>query len=157
EPFLDLYFPLNQFHGANVTLVESLSLRHPLATAQDADNYLARLHQLAPRMLEAVQLGQRLADRNLLPPRFIAERTLQQLRDFVAMPLDSNPLVAAYDARMQGIGELKDDQRARLRSQAADVVKSQVYPAWQQAIELMQSLLPRTTDDAGLSRFDNGA
>lgn len=157
EAYLDLQFPLNQFNGANVTLVESLSLRHPLATAQDADNYLARLQQLGPRMLEAVQVGQELAGKNLLPPRFIAERTLQQLQDFVAMPLDSNPLIAAYDTRMQNISDLGEAQRKRLRAEATEVVKTAVYPAWQQAITLMQGLLPRTTDAAGLSRFEDGA
>lgn len=157
EAYLDLQFPLNQFNGANVTLVESLSLRHPLATAQDADNYLARLQQLGPRMLEAVQVGQELAGKNLLPPRFIAERTLQQLQDFVAMPLDSNPLIAAYDTRMQNITDLGEAQRKRLRAEATEVVKTAVYPAWQQAITLMQGVLPRTTDAADLSRFEDGA
>ena len=44
EPYLDYRFPLEQFGGANVQLVESLTLRHPLATAKDA----SQLHH-APR------------------------------------------------------------------------------------------------------------
>jgi len=40
ESFLDYTFPLEQMNGANVGLVEALTVRHPLATARDAENYV---------------------------------------------------------------------------------------------------------------------
>src|SRR5687767_14436120 len=54
EQFMDYRFPLEQFGGANVQLVETLTLRHPLATDKDASNYVKRLSQMAQRMDESL-------------------------------------------------------------------------------------------------------
>src|SRR6516162_7169015 len=54
EPFLDYSFPLEQFGGANVSLVATLRVNHPLRSSKDAENYIARLRQVGTRMNEAV-------------------------------------------------------------------------------------------------------
>ncbi|HEY8537388.1 MAG TPA: DUF885 family protein, partial [Steroidobacteraceae bacterium] len=81
--FADYEFPLNQFRGANVGLIDGLTVQHPLATAQDADNYLARMSQIDERMKEALAEARRLARKNMIPPRFILEATLRQMRTFM--------------------------------------------------------------------------
>src|SRR5690606_8607192 len=50
EAFLDYDFPLDQFNGANVGLVETLTLRHPLVKPADAANYVTRMKQIGTRM-----------------------------------------------------------------------------------------------------------
>jgi uncharacterized protein (DUF885 family) len=52
EKYLDYRFPLDQFGGANVQLVETLTLRHPVASEKDASNYVKRLAQVGKRMDE---------------------------------------------------------------------------------------------------------
>ena len=47
-------FPLEQFGGANVNLVNALTVVHPLITEKDAANYVARLGQVGARMDEAI-------------------------------------------------------------------------------------------------------
>src|SRR5688572_23567875 len=70
-PFEDFYFPLEQFGGANVFLVNTLTVGHPLRSEKDADNYLARLAQVGMRMSEAIAEARRIAATGILPPRFI--------------------------------------------------------------------------------------
>ena len=155
EPFFDYNFPIDQFGGANVTLVDNLTVRHPLAVAQDADNYLARLAQIDDRMNEALQEAKRLADRNMIPPRFIVDATLKQLRTFVGMAPEQNPLVTSLSQRLAP--EALDENRRRAASERATaIVKTEVYPAWQQAIQLLEQLAPRATNDAGLWRLQGG-
>src|SRR6266850_6936880 len=43
EPFLDYRFPLVQFGGAADGLPSLLTVGHPMVTARDAENYVARL------------------------------------------------------------------------------------------------------------------
>jgi len=155
EPFADYYFPLDQFSGANVFLIDNLSVRHPLAVAQDADNYLARLEQIDKRMDEAVDEARRLARKNMIPPRFILEATIKQMRDFASLPPEQSPLVTALTQRMphEALGEANE---AAVLSRAARIVEREVYPAWRRAISLLESLLPKATNDAGLWRFKGG-
>ena len=156
EPYLDFDFPLDQFNGANVGLIESLTLRHPLAKPGDASNYIARMKQIGTRMDEAVMEARQIAARNMLPPRFIVQTTLTQMRTFSDAAPAQNPLVTAFAQRIQNIEGLNTAQRADLQSQATRIVTEQVYPAWRRAIALLESLLPKTTDDAGLWRFAGG-
>jgi uncharacterized protein (DUF885 family) len=156
EPFLDYRFPLDQFGGANVQLVESLTLRHPLATPKDAQHYVTRLGLVAQRMDEAVAEAQRLARRNMLPPRFIVQTTLTQMHAFSDVPAEQNPLVSAFAQKLTEIQAITPQQRNELQAQATRIVSTQVYPAWSRAIALLESLQPKTSGDAGLWRFKGG-
>ncbi len=156
ERFLDYRFPLNQFSGANVDLVEALTLRHPLVTAKDADNYLARLEQVGERMDEALAEAQMLARKNMIPPRFILGTTLTQMRTFLEPPPEKNPLVSAFAEKLTSIESLDAGARRELQSKAARIVTAEVYPAWRRAIALLESVVPKSNDDAGLWRFQGG-
>jgi uncharacterized protein (DUF885 family) len=157
EPYYDNSFPLQQFQGANVALVDTLVVVHPLRTARDAENYVAALGQVAERLEEATVEAQRRAANGVLPPNFILRATIAQMRGFIAPPAGQNPFVATFAQKMVAISALSDQQRALLQAQAEQVVQSQIYPAWRQAIALLESQLPSATDDAGLWRFSNGA
>jgi uncharacterized protein (DUF885 family) len=156
EPYLDYSFPLEQFAGANVQLVETLTLRHPLATARDADNYLARLALVDDRMDETVAEGKRLARRKMLPPSFIVQATLAQMRTFSGVPAADNPLAAVFAQTISAIEALSPSVRGELEKKAVTLVEKEVYPAWQKAIALLDSIQPKTTDDAGLWRLAGG-
>ena len=157
RPYMDYWFPLEQFGGTNVNLVESLTLRHPLATPQDAQNYLARLDLVADRMNEAIAEARRIAGLKLLPPRFIVQATLAKMQTFSDVPAAQNPLVTAFATRIASIAALPAAEREALQARATKLVGDEVYPAWRTAIALLESLLPQTTDDAGLWRYKKGA
>jgi uncharacterized protein (DUF885 family) len=156
EAFLDYDFPLDQFNGANVGLVEALTLRHPLVKPADAANYVARMKQVGTRMDEAVGEGRQLAARKMVPPRFIVQTTLKQMRDFSDVAPAQNPLVTAFAQRIQSIEGLSSAQRSELQSEAVRIVSEQVYPSWRRGIAFLEGILPATTDDAGLWRFSGG-
>jgi uncharacterized protein (DUF885 family) len=156
EAYWDYDFPLDQFNGAHVGLVESLTLRHPLVTPTDASNYVTRMKQIGTRLDEAVAEARQLAAKKMLPPRFIVQTTLTQMRGFGDVAPAQNPLVTSFAQRIQNIEGLSSAQRAELQAQATRIVTEQVYPAWRRAIALLESIQPQTTDDAGLWRFAGG-
>ena len=157
EPYLDFTFPLQQMNGANINLVEALTVRHPLATERDAVNYIAALGQAGARMDEAIAESRRLAAKNILPPKFILQATIQQMSSFVGQAPLQNPFAAVFTQRVEAIKELSQARRSDLRGQVAKTVETEVYPAWKRAIALLESQLPRATDDAGLWRLQGGA
>jgi uncharacterized protein (DUF885 family) len=156
EPYLDYFFPLEQFGGVNIGLVNALTVSHPLITESDGDDYIARLGLVGTRMNDAIDEARRIAVRGLIPPRFILRATISQMQQFTATPPAQNPFVTAFASRMDASREISRAKRDALRGQAETIVTSQVYPAWQKAAALLESLVPRATDDAGLWRFDKG-
>ena len=154
--FDDYYFPFAQNYGVDSSLVALLTVNHAVRTARDADAYLARLSLVAERMDEAIVEGRRLAAERLLPPRFILEVTAKQMRGFLDMPPASNPFVATFAEKLAAVSDLPAAQRESLRAAAERITTSQIYPAWRRALNLVESQIPRATDDAGLWRFPKG-
>jgi len=157
EAFLDYSFPLEQNGGVNVSLPNTLTVNHPLRNEQDAQNYIARLKLVKPRMDEATTEARRIAGRGMIPPRFILQATISQMLQFIGTPSAQNPFTAMFDERMKAIKELPETRREQLRVEAERIVAEQVYPAWRDAITFLESLVPKSTDDAGLWRFKGGA
>ena len=131
-------------------------MRHPASTEKDAVNYVAALGQVGARMKEAIAESQRLAGKNLIPPRFIVQATITQMKQFAATPPSDNPFVSTFDQRMSAAKTIPDARRTALRQEAESIVKAQVYPAWQSGIAFLEGLVSRATDDAGLWRLKGG-
>ena len=156
EPYLDYTFPLEQMNGANVNLIESLTVRHPLANEQDAENYVVALRQVSTRMEEANAEARSLAAKNIVPPKFILNATIKQMQGFVDPSPGQNPFVAIFAQKMEA-AKIPEPRREALRSEAEQIVNVEIYPVWREAITTLQSQLPRSTDDAGLWRLKGGA
>ena len=154
EQFEDFAFPLEQFAGANIDLPNALTVVHPLNTEKDAENYVKRLGQVSTRMDEAIAEARRLADTGMVPPRFIIRATVTQMQQFIGTPASGNPLVTAFAGRMSTA--VPAARREALRAEVEKITAAQVYPAWQRAIALLEPLVAKTTDEAGLSRFKGG-
>jgi uncharacterized protein (DUF885 family) len=153
----DYQFPLQQMSGANVSLPNLMTVVHPVQSAKDADNYLARLRQMDERMAEAAELSAQRAARGIRPPRFILQSTIAQMRQFVSGAPAGNPLVTTFAERLEKVEALDAAARRALVDQATAAVGAGVYPAWKKAIAVLEGQLPAATDDAGLWRFPEGA
>lgn len=156
EPYLDYTFPLEQMNGVNVTLIETLTVRHPLANERDAVNYVAALRQVSTRMEEATAESRALTAKNIIPPKFILNATIKQMQGFVDPSPGQNPFVAIFAQKMEA-AKIPESRREALRSEAEKIVGVEVYPAWKNAIATLESQLPRSNDDAGLWRLKGGA
>ncbi|NYZ63284.1 DUF885 domain-containing protein [Luteimonas deserti] len=157
ERFSHYEFPLQQFSGANVNLPNLMTVVHPVRSVGDARTYLSRLGQFEARMDEATARARELAARDILPPRFILDATIAQMRQFVDGPAARNPLVATFAERLASVESLDPGARETLVAEATRTVAERVYPAWARAIAELESQRSRAGDDAGLWRFDDGA
>jgi len=136
EPFNDFDFPLQQMSGANVGLVNQLTVVHPLRSVNDAQNYILRLQQMDDRMNEAVAEARRIAELGVVPPAFILRATLNQLERFIAGSPEENPLTTTLFQKTENVSGLSTARRQQLAQQAAEIVENEVYPAWQRATNL---------------------
>jgi len=157
EPYLDYFFPFEQFQGANISLVTVLTSSHPLVVESDANNYVARLGLVATRMNEAIAEAERIAASGKIPPRFVLQLTIAQMRQFSGTPASENPYITVLKSRMDAMKGMTPARRESLAGEAEKIVTAEIYPAWRKAIALLESLVPRANDDAGLWRFDQGS
>ncbi|WP_374566497.1 DUF885 family protein [Ideonella sp.] len=156
EPFEDHHFVFNQFGGLQIRLVSLFDEAQPLRAPADAGIFVDRLSQVAGRIDEAIARVRGAAAKGLLPPRFILERARTQVQDFLAPPAPKNLFVQALERRSASIDGLAAADRAQAIADATHLVDTQIRPAWQRLLALMDELHPRTNDDAGLWRLPDG-
>jgi uncharacterized protein (DUF885 family) len=157
EPYLDYTFPLQQMNGVNVSVVEGLTVAHPLASDHDAVNYVAALGQVEARMEEAIARSRRLAANAVIPPTFILQATIRQMQSFADNAPAQSPFVVTLAQKMEGVAAMSAARRTELRAEAEKIVSAKVHPVWKRAIAELESQLPRSSNDAGLWRLKGGA
>jgi len=145
-------FPVTQQDGALTRIPEFLDSQHSIATAADAEAYLARVAAMA-RMLDqetariADQAGQR-----IMPPDFICRTALGQLQAFRKTAVAQQKLVTSISERTAKLG-LAGDWHAR----AVKLVQGSVYPALERQIATFAQASAKATDVAGVHRLPDGA
>lgn len=150
--------PLNQFSGAQNELPTFLATQHSVKSVREAENYLARLHA-SPRKLRDVLEGVKLRERKgILPPTFVVEKVLAEMRSFLAVPATQNVLYTSLDERLGKLPSARLDPATRqaLLARARAVIELHVYPVYQELISYYDDLLPRTRGNHGVWSLPEG-
>jgi uncharacterized protein (DUF885 family) len=157
EPFEDHNFVFNQLGGPQVRIVSFMTQTHPLRNAADIDAYLTRLAQVADRLDESITRARAAVAQDLLPPRFILERSRTQVQTFMRVAPSENDLVTALVRRTEALAAVPADVRQQAVATATQQVRDTILPAYARVLAFLDSIAPRTTADAGLWRLPHGA
>ncbi len=156
QPFADHQFVFRQLRGLHVSLVDTLTERTTVRRPADVPIYLARLGRVAPRLDEGIARTRAAVKRGLIPPRFIVERSLQQLDQILAPVPEKNIFVTALEGRLAALKNGEAAARTDALEKARAIVAADVIPAYTRVRDLLRELLPLTTDAAGISRLPDG-
>ena len=149
-------YPVNQLFGIQSQLPSFLANTHRLRAPRDCEYYLQRLAAV-PSKFEQVLEGLALREqKGITPPRFVVEKVLKEMSDFVAQPPAENILATSFKARAEKIEELSEQQRAEFQSRVEASISANVYPAYQKLIGYFTELLPKTTTDDGVWKLPDG-
>ena len=155
-PLDDHSFVFEQFYGLHTTLVNFLSQTHPISNRRDVENYLVRLRQVAPLIDLGIAETRAQARKGILLPRFILTAVLGQLDRFLEPEPGKNVLVTSLAERMAKVKELSPADCAAFVTEAEQVVRQGVLPAYARVRELVAGQVPLATDEAGLWRLPRG-
>jgi len=149
-------YPINPAFGIQKELPNFLLSSHPLKNALLARHYVERLRAMGP-LLDAVtaDVG-RQAKLGVIPPDFIVDGSIDQMKALIAPAPEKNALVTNLADKTAKLG-MDADARKQLLGDAAAAVKDVVYPAYARMIAQVQALRPRATHDAGLWRLKGGS
>ncbi len=150
-------FVFDQFTGLQAGLVQFLTTTHPIRKARDIENYLARLGQVAARLDEGLGEAREADAAGVRPPRFIVQRTIEQIDGLLLHPARENVFTSSLDTR---IGQLGDAIPAATRreavAQAERLVADEVIPDFRRVRAFLEGQAGQANDDAGLWRLPRG-
>ncbi len=156
EKFRYHNFPVNQLFGVQNGFPSFMDSMHRVEEVEDAENYIARLSKVKIKfgqVLEGLKIRE---EKNILPPRFVVDRVLDEMRTFVATPAKENILYTSLAGKIDEAGSFSDADKERVLAAAESEITASVYPAYQEFIDYFEALRPKTTTDDGVWRLPDG-
>ena len=157
EPFMFHDYPLNQLFGMQSMLPDFMLNTHQVSDLGSARDYVARISKFSA-FFEQVMEGLRLREqRGIVPPRFVIERVLTEMRDFVAPEPTEHVLWTHLRTRLEVLDAITYEERSGLLERLENELRDSVYPAYRRLIEYFAELQERATTDDGVWKLPDGA
>ncbi|HVN46918.1 MAG TPA: DUF885 family protein [Steroidobacteraceae bacterium] len=144
-------YVVSQLTGAYQSVPTFLDRQHQITSKQDADAYLERLRGFAVVLDQETERVRHDASLKVVPPDFILERTLEQMRTLRSAAPPDSILSTSLARRTQALGI-----GGSYAADAARLVASEVYPALDRQAQALGELRSRATHAAGVRRLPQG-
>ena len=144
-------YVISQRGGAYANIPDFLDSQHRVTTAADAEAYLARLSAFAVAMDNDVARQTADVAAGVVPPDFVCDLSLGQMRALRDQPADKVILTASL-ARKAAAANLEGDWAGRARK----IVETEVYPALDRQIAAMQAVRAKARPDTGVWALPDG-
>jgi uncharacterized protein (DUF885 family) len=149
-------YPVNQLFGVQSSTPDFMVQIHPIADRRDVHNYTARLTAFG-RKFDQLLEGLRLREsKGIVPPKFVIERVLTEMRAFIAVPARENILYINLRTKLARVTAVPGSERSRLLADAQSAIEHSVYPAYGRLIDYFERLQPQVTADYGVWKLPDG-
>lgn len=156
EPYRHHNYPLNQLFGVQNGYPSFMDAQHRVTTVEDADNYLSRLEKVQVKFAQNMEGLLIREEKGIIPPAFVIERVLDEMRAFVATPAQENILYSSLQKKMNGAEEFPGSEKIRVLSAAEEAINGVVYPAYQVFIDYFTGLKAKAGTDDGYWSLPGG-
>jgi uncharacterized protein (DUF885 family) len=146
-------YPVSQLSGPQDEVPKLLASQHKVESAQDAEDYLARLDAYGAAVDQVIATIEHDSALGVVPPDFIIERAQASLAGLSATDPADNALATGLGEKARAAGlDAPGDWAAR----AADKVREVVYPANARLAAVLDGLRAKAVSDAGIWRLPQG-
>jgi len=146
-------YALWQNGGVAVSIPNILEAQHQVTSAAAAEAYLARLSAYARMIDGAVAKLEADAEKGVIPPDFVIDKTRAVFSAFSSVPAGDNVLAASFAKKLE---TAKVDGAADFSARASAIVESEIYPAGRRATAALETLRAQATHEAGVWRLPQG-
>ncbi|ASK68632.1 DUF885 domain-containing protein [Shewanella bicestrii] len=155
EPYRYHNYPVNQLFGVQNGYPSFMQAQHQVHSVEDAENYLSRLIAVKTKFGQTIE-GLKLREaKGIIPPKFVIERVLTEMNDFINAPVEDNILYSSFKTKLADT-QISADEQARLLAQAKANIESDVKPAYRLFIDYFTALQAKAGTDDGYWALPNG-
>jgi uncharacterized protein (DUF885 family) len=144
-------YVISQLTGSYQQVPDFLDGQHKISDAADADAYLSRLHAFSTVMDEDLVRVRTDAAAGVVPPDFVIDLSLGQMKALREQPAAQMVLVSSLAKKLKA-ANISGDYEAK----ATAIVEKEVFPALDRQIAAMQALRAKATSDAGVWKLPDG-
>ena len=158
EPYRYHGYPVNQLFGIQNGYPSFMDAQHQVKELIDAEHYISRLLAVETKFAQAMEGLVLREEKNIIPPKFVIERVLDEMQTFVDTAPEENIL---YTSLLGKIDEadaeaFPEAEKTRLLKEASAAITTAVYPAYQTFIDYFTQLQAKAGTDDGFWRLPGG-
>jgi uncharacterized protein (DUF885 family) len=151
-------YPINQLFGVQSNLPNLMTQDQQVNDATDAEHYIARLAAFPHKMDQVIESVRLRESKGVVPPRFVVEKVLDQIKRFLAPGPKGNTLTVSFTEKLDRIPADRMDAPARadLTRRVEQAVGASVFPAYNALAAYLESLRPKATRNDGAWALPDG-
>lgn len=154
--YYDFIATYNLFGVQQDTLLFFTDL-HPLATRQDAQDYVTRLNAVSRKFNQVADHLVRQSSAGVIEPALTLNAAISSLNGLADGPVDSNPYFTNFRDKIVAVPGLTGADRQSLIDAARTATSNSVIPGYRQLRQTMQSLRSNAPASIGVGQFPRGA
>ncbi len=155
EPFRYYNYPVNQLFGAQSNFPSFMDAQHQVHEVRDAEDYVSRLHAVKTKFAQITE-GLKIREQaEIIPPKFVIDRVLTEMKDFVGQQPEDNILYTSLAKKMDE-AEFSDEDKSRILADTKLAIEDSVHPAYQGFIDYFSSLGDKASTDDGYWKLPQG-
>ncbi len=144
-------YVVSQLVGTYHDAPDFLDTQHDIKTAGDAEAYIARLNAIPGCMDQELERIRHDAGLGVVPPDFVIDKTLIQMKSFLGTPAADATLVTSLARRAKAAGLLGD-----YAGRASDIYTRRIVPALARQADHFRAARATAVHTAGVARLPNG-
>ncbi len=149
-------YPVNQLFGLQNGFPSFMQAQHQVNDIEDAENYISRLQKVQVKFAQNLEGLKIREQKQIIPPKFVIHRVLDEMTKFVDAPVEENILYASLVKKLDKIDQLDQQEKQRLLTNAKQAITQHVHPAYQSLIDYLNELEPKAGNDDGFWRLPDG-
>lgn len=157
ERFRYHYYPANQLFGVQNGFPGFMESSHQVNSLEDAEHYISRLSELERKFGQYLIDFKRREDAGVTPPRFVIDRILTEMSEFIATPVQENILYVSLEDKLSKLPDISDEDKGDILAQAEQQINGSVANGYQLFIDYFTALRPKASEDHGYWQHPQGA
>jgi len=149
-------FPVNQLFGVQSNFPSFMESTHQVHSVGDAEDYVSRLRAVGVKFDQVLEGLRKREELGIHPPQFTVTKVLEEMRDFIATPVEEGILMAALLDKMKQ-ADLPADEQKRIALEARAAIEETVYPAYGRLIAHFEALDEKVEGNFGAWSLPDGA
>jgi len=149
-------YPVNHIFGVQIDLINFLNTYHAIRGRRSARRYLQRLGMIEWKLAGLQESLKMREDEDVFPPRFVIEKSLAQIHEFLSNPIDENPLYQNFVNKAEQSGRFNHRALQQWGQRVENVLESAVYPSYQRLQSFLSGMLEKATTDDGVWKLPEG-
>jgi uncharacterized protein (DUF885 family) len=148
-------FPVNQLFGVQNDFPSFMESTHYVGDVGDAEDYVSRLRAVGVQFDQVLEGLHKREELGIHPPQFVITKVLEEMRNFIATPVEEGILMVALLDKMKEAG-LPDSEQERIAQEARAAIEDTVYPAYGRLIAYFEGLDDKVDGNRGAWSLPDG-